>query len=137
MYVFIALIAGLAAGGGVGYLIAQSLAASKAQKAKNTLEEAQAKAEQIGIAAETKDLEVMVKAKVKAMILGDQNMAALAEEIAQELAAEMNIPLSQAPTNTRLGISTLTRLATLTRTDTRIPIPTPTARIAPLVRSAN
>ena len=36
------------------------------------------------------------KAKVKAMILGDQNMAALAEEIAQELAAEMNIPLSQA-----------------------------------------
>lgn len=36
------------------------------------------------------------KAKVKAMILGDQNMASLAEEIAQELAAEMNIPLSQA-----------------------------------------
>jgi len=67
MYVFIALIAGLAAGGGVGYLIAQSLAASKAQKAKNTLEEAQAKAEQIVKAAETKDQEVMVKAKDKAI----------------------------------------------------------------------
>jgi len=36
------------------------------------------------------------KAKVKAMILGEQNMAALAQEIAAELAAEMNIPLSQA-----------------------------------------
>jgi hypothetical protein len=38
----------------------------------------------------------LVKERVKAMILGDQNMAALATEIAQELATEMNIPLEQA-----------------------------------------
>lgn len=38
----------------------------------------------------------LVKERVKAMILGEQSMAALASEIAQELATEMNIPLSQA-----------------------------------------
>ena len=38
----------------------------------------------------------LVKQRVKAMIIGDQNMAALATEIAQELATEMNIPLEQA-----------------------------------------
>jgi len=38
----------------------------------------------------------LVKQRVKAMIVGDQNMAALAEEIAQELATEMGIPLQQA-----------------------------------------
>jgi hypothetical protein len=38
----------------------------------------------------------LVKERVKAMIVGDQNMAALAEEIAQELATEMGIPLQQA-----------------------------------------
>jgi len=38
----------------------------------------------------------LVKQRVKAMIIGDQNMAALAEEIAGELATEMGIPLSQA-----------------------------------------
>jgi len=38
----------------------------------------------------------LVKQRVKAMIVGDQNMAALATEIAQELATEMNIPLEQA-----------------------------------------
>ncbi len=38
----------------------------------------------------------LVKERVKKMIMGEQSMAALAEEIAQELATEMNIPLSQA-----------------------------------------
>ena len=38
----------------------------------------------------------LVKERVKAMIIGEQNMAALAEEIAQDLATEMNIPLQQA-----------------------------------------
>lgn len=37
-----------------------------------------------------------VKERVKKMILGEQNMSALAQEIASELAQEMNIPLSQA-----------------------------------------
>lgn len=50
---------------------------------------------QAGMRPELIDKEA-AKAKVKAMILGEQNMAALAEEIAAELAAEMNIPLSQA-----------------------------------------
>jgi hypothetical protein len=50
---------------------------------------------QAGMRPELIDKEA-AKAKVKAMILGDANMAALAEEIAAELAAEMNIPLSQA-----------------------------------------
>jgi len=38
----------------------------------------------------------LVKQRVKAMIIGDQNMAALATEIAQELATEMGIPLQEA-----------------------------------------
>ncbi len=38
----------------------------------------------------------MIKERVKAMILGDQNASALAEEIAAELAAEMGIPIQEA-----------------------------------------
>jgi hypothetical protein len=50
----------------------------------------------------------MIKDRVKAMILGDQNAAALAEEIAQEIATEMGISLQQAmaATNTALGTGT-------------------------------
>lgn len=48
------------------------------------------------------------KERVKRMLLGEQSMAALAEEIAQELATEMNIPLSQAmaAAGSALGVST-------------------------------
>lgn len=46
------------------------------------------------------------KERVKRMILGEQNMAALAAEIAQELAAEMGIPLEEAlaATGAALGV---------------------------------
>ncbi len=50
----------------------------------------------------------LVKQRVKAMIVGDQNMSALAEEIAQELATEMGIPLSQAmaAAGSAMGVTT-------------------------------
>jgi hypothetical protein len=50
----------------------------------------------------------MIKDRVKAMIIGDQNAAALAQEIAQEIATEMGISLQQAmaATNTALGTGT-------------------------------
>jgi hypothetical protein len=50
----------------------------------------------------------MIKDRVKAMILGEQNAAALAQEIAQEIATEMGISLQQAmaATNTALGTGT-------------------------------
>jgi hypothetical protein len=37
-----------------------------------------------------------VEARVKRMLLGDENMAAMATSIAQDLATQMNIPLQQA-----------------------------------------
>jgi hypothetical protein len=50
----------------------------------------------------------MIKDRVKTMILGEQNAAALAGEIAQEIAGELGISLQQAmsATNTALGIGT-------------------------------
>jgi hypothetical protein len=50
----------------------------------------------------------MIKQRVKDMILGDQNVAALAAEIAQELSQEMGVPLAQvqATTRTALGLPT-------------------------------
>jgi hypothetical protein len=49
-----------------------------------------------------------IKDRVKQMILGEQNAAALAEEIAREIATEMGISLQQAmsATSTALGIGT-------------------------------
>ena len=46
----------------------------------------------------------MAKEIVKRQIMGDQNMAALANEIATELAAEMGIPLQQALAATKSTI---------------------------------
>ena len=49
----------------------------------------------------------MIKDRVKAMIIGDQNAAALAGEIAQEIAQEMGISLPEAlqATKSALGIA--------------------------------
>lgn len=49
----------------------------------------------------------LVKERVRAMLVGDQNMAELAREIASELAAEMGVPLTEALAATQgaLGVA--------------------------------